>query len=128
MKWAKLCLLFAFVCLASPDGWSQDISSTVQARMQSELLTLDIQLLNCAKKIASLNNALKDLKENDQNFIDSLRKQLAEQQETYKTLSTQYSALKSSLARLQTERDVAIACVVVLGAGYVALTIWALVK
>lgn len=103
MKWARLS--FALFLLLSPlqGGWSQESSFSVQQRIQSELLTLRLQINNCKKEILRLEKLLQTTKESDQTFIDSLNQQLAEQKDTLEKHSQQLTESLNSLRRLETE-------------------------
>jgi hypothetical protein len=124
VRWARISLSLFLLCFVLSPVLSQESSLSVQAQMQSGLLTLRLQIKNCLMEIERLEKLLADTKANDQIFIDSLNQQLEEQKATLEKLSQQLTDSLNYQRRLETSNTFLWIGDIVTGAGLVAYGIW----
>ena len=122
--WAKRLLLLFSLCFSLSFAQSQESLLSVQSQMQSGLLTLRLQINNCKTEILRLEKLLQTTKEEDQRFIDSLKKQLAEQKDTLNRLSQQLTDSLNYQRRLETENTLFWIADGIIGVGLIAYGIW----
>jgi septal ring factor EnvC (AmiA/AmiB activator) len=124
VRWARISLLLCLLCFVLSPALSQEFSLSVQAQMQSGLLTLRLQIKNCLMEIERLEKLLADTKANDQIFIDSLNQQLEEQKATLEKLSQQLTDSLSYQRRLEISNTLLWVADGVIGVGLVVYGIW----